>query len=203
MLIELSEVSKMTNQEKQTTSLERQKWVDIAVQAMKDGGVQEIRVELLAKKLGITRGSFYWHFKKRQDLLDAVLEHWEKAGTLEIISVLENSKSASEERLRELLILSFSVSEKDFSFERSIRAWAMTSFTVKEVVARVDQQRIAYLQQLYKEQGWSENDAKQNARLVYFSRTGLFHQAEVPELSERLQSAHYVLNLLESTQHSA
>jgi AcrR family transcriptional regulator len=186
----------VTKQTKTTVKLERQNWVDAATEAMKSNGVAGVRVDVLAKKLGITRGSFYWHFKKRQDLLDAVLSNWEQVGTLGIINELENLEESAAIRLENLLTLAFSSTEESFAFERAVRAWAITSDKVKEVVVRVDTQRIEYLRQLYSELGWPSKKALQHAKHVYYIRTGLFHQGELPNLNERIKSVNYLLNIL-------
>ena len=57
-------------------SLDRNGWVEAAIDMLAEQGVQGMRVEVLAKNFGVTKGSFYWHFKDRQDLFTAVLETW-------------------------------------------------------------------------------------------------------------------------------
>ena len=57
-------------------SRSRQDWIDAAWSALGEGGVEAVRVERLARRLGVTKGSFYWHFKNRQDLIDALLDRW-------------------------------------------------------------------------------------------------------------------------------
>lgn len=57
-------------------SQSRDDWVEAAWQLLGEAGVDGVRVEALARKLGVTKGSFYWHFKNRQDLIDALFDRW-------------------------------------------------------------------------------------------------------------------------------
>ncbi|MEM9638537.1 MAG: TetR/AcrR family transcriptional regulator, partial [Pseudomonadota bacterium] len=96
-------------------------WVDAAYAAFEDGGVAAIRVDPLARKLGITRGSFYWHFKDRNALLRAVVGRWQTTSTEQEIDANEAAGGPPAERLLRLLR---SCASDDGRFEISIRAWA-------------------------------------------------------------------------------
>ena len=58
--------------------LDRENWIESATDVLAREGLGGLRIEVLAKRCGVTKGSFYWHFKDRQDLLTAILEHWQE-----------------------------------------------------------------------------------------------------------------------------
>lgn len=168
--------------------LEPEDWINAATQTLKAEGVGNVKIDPLAKKLGVTRGSFYWHFTKREALLDAVLVHWQSTTTLNVIEELEQGQRSAKERLEKLMSLAFSVHPDSMAVEHAIRAWSLNDDKVKAVVVRVDTQRIEYLKKLILALGWSIEEAQQHAYLVYYCRVGLYAQALVPDLAERLKT---------------
>ena len=66
----------MNRQTSSRTPLDREAWILCAIDTLAVGGLAELRVEALAKRLKVTKGSFYWHFARRKDFLIAVLQHW-------------------------------------------------------------------------------------------------------------------------------
>ena len=89
----------MPSSESMSVRLVKQDWIDAAIQTLKDFGVHRVKVEPISKMLKVTRGSFYWHFNKRQDLLDAVLNNWKQKTTLYVIDKLEHSNITAKDRL--------------------------------------------------------------------------------------------------------
>src|SRR5215467_13391709 len=75
------------------TQLSAQDWTDAALRALADGGVAAVRIDVLARGLGVTRGSFYWHFADRDALLRAALDQWEQAVTAQVIERMEHVAS--------------------------------------------------------------------------------------------------------------
>src|ERR671922_6013 len=72
-----------------TSHLSRERWIAAALDALADGGMAAVAVEPLAARLGVTKGSFYWHFRDRDELLTAALQEWERTGTEELIKRLD------------------------------------------------------------------------------------------------------------------
>lgn len=64
-----------------SSSLGREAWIAAGLAALSSGGVEAVRVEVLARALHVTKGSFYWHFADRRELLDAIVAHWETTTT--------------------------------------------------------------------------------------------------------------------------
>jgi AcrR family transcriptional regulator len=124
-----------------------------------------VRVERLAAELGITKGSFYWHFRNRGELLEALLEHWAR----EMTEVeFERIQALREGLPGRLLALARDVLEKGMGrYDPAIRAWARTDRRVAAAVAQVDRRRVRALTGLFEQGGLSPADARTRARLFY------------------------------------
>ncbi|MFN3463335.1 MAG: TetR/AcrR family transcriptional regulator, partial [Terricaulis sp.] len=88
-----------------TTTLDANAWIEAAFDALAEGGIDAVRVDPLAKNLGVTRGSFYWHFADRAALHTAMLKEWRKRQSYQVGSRIESQTSAPEERLQRTLKL--------------------------------------------------------------------------------------------------
>ena len=88
-----------------TARVPREMWVRQGLRVLADGGPDAVRVEPLARALGVTRGSFYWHFADRRALLDAMLDAWERSTTEDVIGLLESEGGDAAVKLRRLLAM--------------------------------------------------------------------------------------------------
>lgn len=145
-------------------------WIAGAARALEAGGAAAVRVEPLAAALGVTKGSFYWHFKDRDALLDAMLDHWERQSTLATIEILETAWPDARSRLRGLLALVHGNPRK--GAEAAIRAWALSDPRAAAAVRRVDSRRENYVAGLLRQMGLGEAAARQRARLMGLSVVG-------------------------------
>jgi AcrR family transcriptional regulator len=140
-------------------------WVVAGLDALRKGGVAEVRVERLAESLGITKGSFYWHFRNRGELLKALLEFWSREMTDVEFERIQALRMGVAERLAEL---AEDVLEKGMGrYDPAIRAWARHDRKVAAAVARVDRRRVRALAGFFEEGGFSAADARTRARLFY------------------------------------
>ncbi len=145
--------------------LGRKDWIDAAIAMLAEDNVEALRVDTLAEKLGVTKGSFYWHFKGRDDLLSAVLDEWQLRMTSEVQSLIFDRSGTPWERLERLLRIAIS-GRPDVPggpFEITLRDWARRDPKVAKVVRAVDESRTAFAAQLYREAGLSEADAQDYA----------------------------------------
>ena len=145
--------------------LGRKDWIEAAIAMLAGDNVEALRVDTLAEKLGVTKGSFYWHFKGREDLLFAVLDEWRLRMTSEVQSLIFDRSGTPWDRLERLVRIAIS-SRADVPggpFEITLRDWARRDPKVAEVVRAVDAERIAFAAQLYREAGLSEADAQDYA----------------------------------------
>jgi AcrR family transcriptional regulator len=132
-------------------------------------GIESVRVEPLAKLLGVTKGSFYWHFPDRSALLDAMLMSWRRRATLAIIERMERGQADPVERLRALIALPKkslrSVDGADI--EASMRLWARTDPKAAATIRDIDRLRLDYIAELLAATQRNSEDAKPRAVLVY------------------------------------
>jgi AcrR family transcriptional regulator len=140
-------------------------WVVAGLESLRKGGVGEVRVERLAADLGITKGSFYWHFRNRGELLEALLEHWAREMTDWEFERIQAMRAGLGARLQ---ALAEDVLEKGMGrYDPAIRAWARTDRKVAAAVGQVDRRRVRALSGFFEEAGFSPADARTRARLFY------------------------------------
>lgn len=175
------------------SKLGRQDWLKIGLKILQGSGIEAVRVEPLAKLLKVTRGSFYWHFKNRDDLLEAILQEWEIRNTESIIQEVEAVGTGPGIKLLNL----FEIAARDDDLlEKAVRIWGVHDLRASAAVGRVDQRRLDYLQNLFLQLGFSKTEAKVRARIVYSVRLGWFTMESSTGLSERLTDIRLVYKIL-------
>jgi AcrR family transcriptional regulator len=155
---------------KDTIRLGAADWIEAALDVLSEHGIDRVSVEPLAKRLGVTKGSFYWHFKDRDDLLEAILGHWRRRATLQIIERIERADESPRDRFTRLMRLPFrgsSRSRRGAEIELSIRLWGRSDPRARAALAEVDQLRLSYIRQLLVAAGVSEADAPARAIHAY------------------------------------
>jgi len=183
--------------EKESTSkLGRQDWLNIGIQTLIEKGIEAVRVDPLAKLLNVTRGSFYWHFKNRDDLLKEILNEWEARNTKNIIKQIEGLNSSPSAKLLSLLEIA---AKDDNLLEKAIRVWSVNDARAVGAITRIDQQRLDYLQNLFVQLGFSQIDSKVRAQIAYSVRLGWFVMASSGYASERLTEIRLVHAILTQT----
>src|SRR5438105_13193304 len=148
----------------QRQSLSAEQWAEAALDAMSLGGLEAVAVEPLAKALGITKGSFYWHFKNRDALIRAALEIWEKHETVDIIARAEQ-ESTPRERMHTLFR---EVANTDLRSERLLMMLSSTDHPAARACARrVSEHWRRYVHDCYLALGFSETEARLWATFAY------------------------------------
>ncbi|MEM7093606.1 MAG: TetR/AcrR family transcriptional regulator [Actinomycetota bacterium] len=160
--------------DKRHTRLSRDEWVAGALEVLAEGGAEEVRVEPLARRLGVTKGSFYHHFENRQALLDALLASWEQRGTDAIIDLVEALSDDPALRLRSLVDVVFQADPNGDAIEVAVRAWASSDAAVQLIVERVDDRRVGFVADLLIGIGLPSALANRRARLLYRVLIGEF-----------------------------
>lgn len=154
--------------------MSRADWLAAAFDLLCTGGIDMLKVEPLAKHLGVTKGSFYHHFDDRRDLHLAVLGAWEDAGTEAIIVEVDRDQSEPETRLAALVEAALTSDPQADQVEAAIRSWAASDPEVAVAVERVDQRRLDYVTDLLMGAGFSRAVAGRRARLLYRALIGAF-----------------------------
>ncbi len=151
--------------------LSREDWIQAAVAAIAEGGLGAVAVEPLATRLNATKGSFYWHFADRQDLVRAALQRWLQRATVEVIAELESVADPSV-RLRRLFETAFE-DHLDGQAGAALLA-AADQPLVRPILERATDLRLRFLTDAFTDLGWTPSDAANRAVLAYTAYVGLF-----------------------------
>ena len=157
-----------------TPTLTAADWAEAALQLIAEKGLNALTVNALAERLGVTKGSFYWHFDSRSDLLAAALKQWEERSTTDAMRGLD-AVSDHQQRL-ELMLEASSRPPRSRSLYAAL-AEAAEDPTVRSALNRVASTRIAYLEACYGRLGFAPQLAQSYAVLVYASYRGLLQLA--------------------------
>jgi AcrR family transcriptional regulator len=152
------------------TRLSRQAWVQAALDAIAEGGLAAVAVVPLAKQLGATKGSFYWHFANREALVEAALAEWEHSHTDAVIAEIEASSDDPLQQLRLLFKRVTALAARD-RIELALLATADHP-AVRPVLDRVTRRRIDFTAELFRRLGFSRAEAKRRALLAYSAYLG-------------------------------
>ena len=142
----------------------REAWIDAALQALAAGGPDAVRVEALAKSLGVSKGGFYHHFKDRQALLEEVLDTWERGMVDDVIERVESESGEARDKLQRLFDLAPSA---DFAVELALRDWSRRDKDVAKRVRRMDNRRLKWLRSLFGQFCPEEDDVEARSMLAY------------------------------------
>jgi AcrR family transcriptional regulator len=150
-------------------SLTARDWAAAALDAMAGGGLDAVAVEPLARRLNVTKGSFYWHFQNREALVKAALELWEQRETVDVVSGLDQQPDPYQ-RIVDL----FKRANSSYKAGRLYLALAAASDDVRvnEVVQRVSARRVAYLEKCYRALGMNAEEAPLWATFAYATFIG-------------------------------
>lgn len=177
-------------------SLSRDDWIAAARALLIARGVNAVKIGPLARRLRVTRGSFYWHFTSRADLLRELLQSWELTNTVPFERSLANGADNGVRELATIMNLWLAETEYSPAFDTAVRDWARTSIEVATVVARVDERRIAILHRIFKDLGFGEPEALVRARVAYFHQVGYYALEFKEKRKRRLSLAPYYMSIL-------
>jgi AcrR family transcriptional regulator len=152
-------------------------WAEAALTAITEAGPDAVNVEELARVLGVTKGSFYWHYRSRADLIAAALTLWERRNTDRYLTEIADIPDPAH-RLRRLISNAVTLSQRRNAYAALSQ---IDSEPVQAVLQRVAEQRIAFLTGLYTDLGLPPRRARLLARLAYATYIGLMRiTAEAP-----------------------
>lgn len=129
-----------------TTRTPRTTWIDTGLRALAAGGPEAVRIDLLAKELGVTRGGFYWHFEGRDAFLQEMLDTWERRSTDEVLERVQREGGDAREMIWRSGMLTFS--KKLLPVDLAVRDWARRDRSVAKRLRRVDNRRLDHLRSL-------------------------------------------------------
>jgi AcrR family transcriptional regulator len=144
-------------------------WLDQGLKVLATNGFTALKAEPLAKALGVSRGSFYWHFADVGAFHAAILEHWRDVAAEQIISDVE-AEAPDQSALPALLRRVFG--DRPPVLESAMRSWAAHDAAVRAAVQAVDQRRLGYVEQLLKASGLPAETARARAQILYWAFLG-------------------------------
>lgn len=179
--------------EKKTAKKSKSSWLEAALEALAEGGIEAVRVELLARRLGVTKGSFYWHFKDRPQLLRELLKYWTEIST---DAVLKNAQYPSEPIKRIYSVAGDIVKRELARMDPHIRAWTQYDESAAKTVAAVDKARLKFLCELFLNAGFDQEQADLRSRFLYYYLIGEHFTSVKEPLNLRIERMETKLNLL-------
>ena len=160
--------------DKMTQQLSREDWISAGFTALVSGGINAVRVEPIAKTLGVTKGSFYWHFDDRRAWLDAMLAEWQERGTDRVIAVIESGDGDVRARLTRLIEVAVDPTGGADAIEAELRSWAGIDEQTAAVVRAVDARRIQFVVDMLVEAGIAPDRAQTRSEALYRVMIGKF-----------------------------
>ena len=154
--------------EAKTDQLSARDWLDQGLKTLTESGFTALKAEPLAKAMGVSRGSFYWHFADVGTFHAALLKRWREIMTEQIIADLEQS-AGGEGRMNVLLRRAFS---GRLTLEVAVRTWATLDPAARAAVQAIDRRRLSYIESLLAASGFSPEIARARAQILYWAFLG-------------------------------
>ena len=143
-------------------------WLDQGLKTLAKSGFTALKAEPLAKAMGVSRGSFYWHFADIAAFHDALLKHWRDIAAERIIVDVEAAAHGSN-ALPRLLRRVFS---ERLALENAVRTWATVDAAARAAVQAIDRRRLDYVENLLKQTGLSDDVARARTQILYWAFLG-------------------------------
>jgi AcrR family transcriptional regulator len=143
-------------------------WLDLGLRTLAKSGFTALKAEPLAKAMGVSRGSFYWHFADIGVYHAAILKHWRDVAAEQVIANLE-VVSKDRDALALLLRQAFSSTP---ALENAVRTWATVDPAARAAVQAIDQRRLDYIETMLKRAGFAADMARARAQILYWAFLG-------------------------------
>lgn len=173
--------------------LSRDAWIAAALDALVHGGVEKVKILPLAETLGVTRGSFYWHFKDRDELLQALLDLWTHKNTHGIVTQANHGRESIVDAILNVFELWVDATRFDPKLDFAVREWARRSDHVHSIVQTADAERVAALARMFQRAGYPSKEAFIRARILYYMQIGYFALDVNEPLKRRMSYLHEYL----------
>ena len=148
----------------------REDWIKAGFEILKTKGINGVKVESLARNLGVTKGGFYGYFLNREAFLQAMLDYWAEILTNQIIKVTGDLNGTLPEKLQKLL---YTVDDRKFDdTERPMFSWSILDPKAEKVVMRAVTERLDFMTNLFGEAGFSQEEAERRANIVHHYMAG-------------------------------
>ncbi len=168
----------------ESSRLTREAWLDAAFQAVVEGGFDKVRVLLLADALGVTRGSFYWHFADHAELVSALLARWhvrELAANQAMSTPSSPDARIDLEQLLENALAHAGADLENMRFELALRGQGRRDLAVATMLADVDARRMALFTEKFLRYTGDEHKSAELALLFYLAIVGSYQALSRPK----------------------
>ncbi len=146
--------------------LSKTDWLDAGLIVLGKKGAGGVRIDAICKELMVSKGSFYWHFRDRQDLMTGLLDYWDSRETTALIKHVEEALTSPAERIW-YVVREVTLGDYNVAVEVAIRHWAYQDATIRQRLESVDAQRLAFFTRQFREHGFSQTQASLRAHTVY------------------------------------
>ncbi len=153
--------------------LKRSDWIKAALEMLIADGIDAVQITTLSKNLGVTRGSFYWHFENRDALLAALIAEWRAKNSGTMTAALEMSASL-QDAILDLFAVWVDHEKFDPSLDQAVRDWARRSSDVRSIVEKEDENRVVAIAAMFERFGFEETEAFIRARVIYFTQLSYY-----------------------------
>lgn len=149
-------------------------WINVAVDILTRDGIDNVKVQVISKRLGVSRSSFYWFFKDVGELYDELLSHWLTRNTSPVIERAMRPAKNLTESVCNVFECWLTPGQFDSSLDMAVRVWARRELHVRSVVEQADTQRVDALARMFSRHGIEGEEAFIRARVLYFTQIGYF-----------------------------
>ncbi|MFX0541091.1 TetR/AcrR family transcriptional regulator [Roseovarius sp. S4756] len=164
----------------------RDDWMTVARDLLISDGMAEVKVLTISDRLGVSRSSFYWYFKSRKDLLDALLTEWESSNTAAFVAHAEMPAATITGAVCNLFRCFVDDAIFNHRLDFAVREWARRDGHVRRVIDLGDTRRRRALTAMFERHGYAPYDADARARILYFMQVGYYALDLSESLDERL-----------------
>lgn len=174
MAREKGKIVKLLREDAPTSGLRvtREDWLNVARDILVSDGVAEVKVLTIGERLQVARSSFYWYFRSRKDLLDALLADWEATNTAILVRHCEMPAETITGAVCNFFRCFVDKAQFDQRLDFAVREWARRDGSVRRVIDRADDTRLAAVSAMFRRYGYSDYDADVRARILYFMQLG-------------------------------
>ncbi len=160
-------------------------WLSAGLDLLAEEGLAAVKVEPLCARLGVTKGSFYWHFEDLRSFHVALGERWSRDRN-EAKAIFEEKAAGLEPIDRIRIMMMGLVEPRQQSLERAIREWAVSDKTVRARVAEFDHWGFQTIHKAFRDLGFKGRDADVRAKTLYFAGIGYIHAArlDIPDVPD-------------------
>lgn len=150
----------------------RQDWLNVAMDVLVSDGVERVKVLALADRLGVSRSSFYWYFKSRQDLLNALLDQWQSTNTAAMVQQARLPAATINGAVCNVQHCVVDRNLFDTALDFAVRDWARRSGRVRRLLDQSDARRLQALTDMFARYGYPDGEARARARVLYYMQLG-------------------------------